>query len=386
METRTDPRVAAPRAVDLRRGRTPEVEILACETYDLLLSLHVALASPEFDYADYDVGRQWAENARAACAAEDPQALVTLGRYLGDGRPDSLRSTLISLVHQCPPPRDVPTFLEWLRVAPSERLAEALLDQENLGPDWRNVMTRALRKSQPAASSARNENPLRALLERYPDEVMPTITEIITDIEGVRAKIIAALHVWDRAVFAAEREKVTTLQRREAETLERRRLNMPLEPFIAEAMRGVQFQRPSGLRRIIFAPSYFCRPAVFYHYWQGILTFCTPIEAQVLEPDADRRDPRAPSPEMLQFFLALGDESRLRILGLLSEREMYLTELAEKLGLTKATTKHHMVKLREYGLVTLIDRDRLTYYALRPDVAEHAAHLLDQFLYRSARP
>ena len=247
METRTDPRVAAPRAVDLRRGRRPEVEILACETYDLLLSLQVALASPEYDYADYDVGRQWAENARAACDAENPQALATLGHYLGDGKPDSLRSTLISLVHQCPEPRDTPSFLEWLRTAPSERLAEALLDQENLGPDWQSVMTRALRKSQPAASSARNENPLRALLERYPDEVMPTITEIITDIEGVRAEIIAALRVWDRAVFAAEREKVVTLQRREAETLERRRLNMPLEPFIEEAMRGVQFQRPSSL-------------------------------------------------------------------------------------------------------------------------------------------
>jgi DNA-binding transcriptional ArsR family regulator len=372
--------------VDLRRGRTPEVEILACETYDLLLSLHVALATPEFDYADYDVGRQWAEKARAACDAADPQALVTLGHYLGDGKPDSLRSTLISLVHQCPEPRDTSSFLEWLRVAPSERLAEALLDQENLGPDWQTVMARALRKSQPSASSARNENPLRALLERYPDEVMPTISEIISDIERVRAEIIAALRVWDRAVFAAERAKVVALQRREAEMLDGRRLNMPLEPFIEEAMRGVQFQRPSGLRRIIFAPSYFCRPAVFYHYWQGILTFCAPIEAQALDPDAERRDPRAPTPEMLQFFLALGDESRLRILGLLSEREMYLTELAEHMGLTKATTKHHMVKLREYGLVTLIDRDRLTYYALRPDVAQHAAQLLERFLYRPSHP
>jgi DNA-binding transcriptional ArsR family regulator len=385
METRTDPRVAAPRAVDLRRGRTPEVEILACETYDLLLSLLVVLASPEYDYTDYDVGRQWAEHARGACNAADPQALVTLGHYLGDGKPDSLRSTLISLVHQCPEPRDTISFLEWLRTAPSERLAEALLDQENLGPDWQSVMTRALRKPHPAASSARNENPLRALLERYPDEIMSTITEIITDIEGVRSKIIAALHVWDRAVFAAEREKVVAIQRREVEALERRRLNVPLEPFIEEAMRGVQFQRPSALRRIIFAPSYFCRPAVFYHYWQGILTFCTPIEAEVLEPDADHRDPRAPSPDMLQFFLALGDESRLRILGLLSEREMYLTELAEHLGLTKATTKHHMVKLREYGLVTLIDRERLTYYALRPDIAQHAAKLLENYLYRPKR-
>jgi DNA-binding transcriptional ArsR family regulator len=385
LETRTDPRVATPRAVDLRRGRTPEVEILACETYDLLLSLLVALASPEFDYADYAVGRDWVAKARAACNAEDPQALITLGHYLGDGKPDSLRSTLISLVHQCPEPRDTASFLEWLRTAPSERLAEALLDQENLGPDWQDVMARALAESQPAASGVRTDNPLRLLLERYPDEVAPMITEIITEIEHVRAEIIAALHVWDRAVFAAERAHVVALQRREVDVLERRRLNMPLEPFIEEAMRGVQFQRPSGLRRIIFAPSYFCRPAVFYHYWQGILTFCTPIEAQIIQPDTERSDPRAPGDEMLQFFLALGDETRLRILGLLSERDMYLTELAENLGLTKATTKHHMVKLREYGFATLIDRDRLTYYALRPDIARRAAQFLENYLAHADR-
>ena len=34
----------------------PDVEIMACSTYDFLLSLQVALASPEYDYADYDVG------------------------------------------------------------------------------------------------------------------------------------------------------------------------------------------------------------------------------------------------------------------------------------------------------------------------------------------
>jgi hypothetical protein len=45
-----------------------------------------------------------------------------------------------------------------------------------------------------------------------------------------------------------------------------------------------------------------------------------------------------------------------------------------------------MVKLREYGLVTLIDRERLTYYALRPDIAQHAAQLLENYLYHSKRP
>jgi DNA-binding transcriptional ArsR family regulator len=82
----------------------------------------------------------------------------------------------------------------------------------------------------------------------------------------------------------------------------------------------------------------------------------------------------------LRFFEALGDPTRLRILRLLAEREMYLTELADRLKLTKATTKHHMVRLRAAGLVTLYDRERLTYYALRPDVPRHARELLEHYL------
>jgi DNA-binding transcriptional ArsR family regulator len=150
-------------------------------------------------------------------------------------------------------------------------------------------------------------------------------------------------------------------------------------------MRGVQWQRPASLRRIVFAPSYFCGPAVFYHFAHGTLTFCIPIEREVLHPGEVRHDPRQPSEELLQFFLTLGDESRLRILGLLAGGEKYLTELADEVGLTKATTKHHMVKLRAAGLVNLIVRDRLTYYALRTDIATHAGQALEQFLTAAAR-
>jgi len=41
-----------------------------------------------------------------------------------------------------------------------------------------------------------------------------------------------------------------------------------------------------------------------------------------------------------------------------------------------------MVKLRAAGLVTLYDRDRMTFYALRPDIARHAGQLIDEYLGR----
>ena len=394
---RLDPRSSTPHAVDLRRGRAPEVEILACETYDFLISLHVSLASPEETFAAFDVGREWVDAARARCNARNPRALATLGRYLGDSQPGTLHATLISLVRQSPEPRTTAQFLAWLETLPTAQLAEVLLDQEGLGVDWQALLAAALSELDASAQTrdrrdggeertGRGELALGLLLARYPEDVRPTVAAVMHDLEGTRRELVAALRVWDAAVFAAERPRVAKLQRREVDMLEQRRREVALEPFIEEEMRGVQWQRPSGLRRIVLAPSYFSRPAVFYHYWHGTLTFVTPIEAKIIEPDAQRSDPRAPDEETLRFFLALGDETRLRILRLLAEREMYLTELADRLRLTKATTKHHMVRLRAAGLVTLYDRERLTYYALRPAVGRHAAQLLDSYLGLPSRP
>ncbi|HEU5349601.1 MAG TPA: winged helix-turn-helix domain-containing protein [Ktedonobacterales bacterium] len=375
MDIRTDPRVAAPRVVDLRRGRTLDIEILASETYDFLISLHVALASAEHDYADYDVGREWIESARARCHEANPEALAILGRYLGDGQPGSLHATLISLVHRCPPPREPLQFLAWLTELPSAQLTEVLLDQEGLGADWCELLAETLEDlAGPDGAGAA----YKRLLARYPDDMRPTVAAVLGDLEGTRAELLAALRVWYDAVFAAEQERIGPLLRQEAKAMERRRAEMPLEAFIEQSMRGVQWQSSAGLRRIVFAPSYFCRPAVLYHVWHGTMTFCAPLVYST--PDPHRSDPRAPDEETLRFFLALGDPSRLRILRLLAERQMYLTELAERMELTKATTKHHMVKLRDAGLVTLYDRERMTYYELRPDIVRHARQLLTNYL------
>jgi DNA-binding transcriptional ArsR family regulator len=373
VDTRADSRATPPRAVDLRRGRVPEVEILACDTYDFLVSLRVALASPEYDFTAFDVGRAWVEAARARCAERDPRALDVLGHYLGDGRVTSLHATLISLVYRCPTPRDVPHFLEWLGTLTATELAEVLLDQDGLGADWSEVLAATL-------ASPRSPETKGRLLTRYVEELWPTVAAIVDDPEGTRTELLAALRTWNDAVFAAEAPRLLPVVQREAAALERRRAEMPAELFVEEAMRGVEWQRPAGLRRIVFAPSYFCRPAVFYHFWRGTLTFCAPVDDAQLEPAAAPVEPDAPDSAVLRFFEALGDPTRLRILHLLAQREMYLTELADKLKLTKATTKHHMVRLRAAGLVTLYDRERLTYYAMRSDVARHARQLLEHYL------
>ncbi len=68
--------------------------------------------------------------------------------------------------------------------------------------------------------------------------------------------------------------------------------------------------------------------------------------------------------DLLATLKALSDASRLRIIVLLAERPMVVTELADALGLTPATAVHHLARLREAGLVDSRERRPYVEYAL----------------------
>jgi len=87
-----------------------------------------------------------------------------------------------------------------------------------------------------------------------------------------------------------------------------------------------------------------------------------------------------PPVSAVRLYRALGDETRLRILKLLGERDHYLTELAQELDLSKPTIKHHLAQLRVAGLVTLTEEGSLTYYSLRRDRLDAAGREVRDYL------
>jgi DNA-binding transcriptional ArsR family regulator len=77
---------------------------------------------------------------------------------------------------------------------------------------------------------------------------------------------------------------------------------------------------------------------------------------------------------LLRFFKALGDESRLKIVGILAQDERSVDELATMLDLKEPTVSHHLAKLKEIGLVSMTpDGNRRRY---RLEVG--ALHLLSK--------
>ncbi len=70
---------------------------------------------------------------------------------------------------------------------------------------------------------------------------------------------------------------------------------------------------------------------------------------------------------LLAFFKAMANESRLRIVGLLAERERSVQELAELLDLTEPTVSHHLSMLKGLGLVSVRSEGVTHWHALRPE-------------------
>jgi DNA-binding transcriptional ArsR family regulator len=55
--------------------------------------------------------------------------------------------------------------------------------------------------------------------------------------------------------------------------------------------------------------------------------------------------------QLLQFFKVIGNESRLKIVGLLANEERSVGELAELLDLKEPTVSHHLSAMKDLGLV-----------------------------------
>src|ERR1051325_11245371 len=58
------------------------------------------------------------------------------------------------------------------------------------------------------------------------------------------------------------------------------------------------------------------------------------------------------SEELVNFFKALADSNRLKIVGLLAEKPYSVEELAALLNLKPSTISHHLARLAEVELVS----------------------------------
>jgi DNA-binding transcriptional ArsR family regulator len=74
---------------------------------------------------------------------------------------------------------------------------------------------------------------------------------------------------------------------------------------------------------------------------------------------------------LLQFFKVLGNDSRLKIVGLLANDERSVGELAALLELKEPTVSHHLAAMKELGLVGVRADGNIRHYRLNPTFLEN---------------
>jgi biotin operon repressor len=82
------------------------------------------------------------------------------------------------------------------------------------------------------------------------------------------------------------------------------------------------------------------------------------------------------SSEPLEFFRALAERSRLRIVGLLAAREYSVQELARTLGLREPTVSHHLAILKTVGLASVRSQGTIRWYRLEEDALHRRSRAL----------
>jgi DNA-binding transcriptional ArsR family regulator len=128
--------------------------------------------------------------------------------------------------------------------------------------------------------------------------------------------------------------------------------------------------------RLLFVPSAFV--------WPHVLVNCdAPWPLSVVYPppfvSAGAR-PQLPSAELVRVLRALGDDTRLRALRLISERPRSTQELAPLVGISEAGLSKHLRALAAAGLVRTKREGYYVLYSLDPERLEPLSATLLEFL------
>ena len=97
------------------------------------------------------------------------------------------------------------------------------------------------------------------------------------------------------------------------------------------------------------------------------LNICQPSDIRQAEVEAEKLstpDFAAKLRRAEKFAGAIGDSNRIKILLLLSKRQMCVCELESALGLPQPTVSHHLGLLEQANLLRRSRRGRFVFYAV----------------------
>ncbi|HEX5465814.1 MAG TPA: metalloregulator ArsR/SmtB family transcription factor [Candidatus Limnocylindrales bacterium] len=351
-----EPRVRRGLVRDRGARASFQVEFDLRTAYDFVISLF--WHSAEYDRLPED--ERWQAEARAALTDDQRADIEASFGDRGAGY------ALLGLVMLRPEIRTASDLAAVVAGLSARDYAHSVLEDQLLEPEAAALALRALDGDRAA---------LRQLPRRLPDYMALPTMALLRHPDEAMTRLRRGLAAW-LPHFQAIEARVGGILDRDLALRAGERASLPPVELIERVTGGLRFVPDPRVSRVVLAPTYFGRPFNELLSGPGWRLFCYPVADEALPAD----DPLAPPPQVLRFFRALGDASRLRILHLLTDRDLYLTEIATALELSKPTVKHHLAQLRAAGLVTVIEAHNLSYYSLRRERLREAGDELRAYL------
>lgn len=152
---------------------------------------------------------------------------------------------------------------------------------------------------------------------------------------------------WYETVIQPNYAEFTSMLERDAQ--QKRTLQSTYHPEeLVKYITGSPYQPEPSIHQVILIPQYVYRPWNVETTLPGMKVFYYPISDEnvsVIE------DPYSPPSTLVHGYKALGDETRLKIIKLLTERDQSLQELTEQLKIPKTTLHHHLSLLRAARII-----------------------------------
>jgi DNA-binding transcriptional ArsR family regulator len=267
---------------------------------------------------------------------------------------------------------DAASLVRAVRTMPKAELAQLVLTTV-LGHQSQQDVTDEL----VAEVIAGNAEAMDAACEPFDDRRREMLSNFVANRDAELDRMIGVLEAWLPKYQQVE-PRVTAMLKRDVagRKTDGNGAGADVVALIERTTGGLRWFPEPGVRRVILAPQYFGRPFNYVFQEDGWRLFAYPLAEAALGP-TDAYEPPQP---MVRLYRALGDSTRMHILRLLSERDWYLTELAQQLELSKPTMKHHLALLRAAGLVTVTEEGSLTYYSLRRERVREAGVELQHYI------
>jgi DNA-binding transcriptional ArsR family regulator len=354
--------VTGPKVRDFTEGRREiGLEIVHGDAFEAVLAVFVysAWCGDADATAEYEVGEEWFAHI------DDSVDPGLLAEARGLGCCAWVWLGLLGAALELPEPRTADALVAAVRASDADslrlRLLTAVLGHGEADPD---LLRRAAAGDRAAFDEA----------ARSSREDLAGLASFI-EMEATHARNVVADAL---ATFAAaahpDRDRVAAVLARDADHKRTLARTMPADRLVELATNGVTFAAQPDVSTVVLVPAVITRPWVTISEHGSVRIFTYPVSDEHLAADPD-----APPTWLVDFYKALGDERRLRLLSVLAEGPAALAELTAQLDLAKSTVHHHLRVLRRAGLVRVTVGDEKEY-SLRTDAAPEAARILQAYL------